>query len=188
MKQKPVICAIVAVGPENVIGRDKVMPWHCPVDLKHFRKTTMGYPCLFGRKTFEGMGKQPLDGRINLICSSKKQEPVNNTNLQYVDSIESAIAQSKHWDKIFICGGAQIYKYALDMDLIDVFYLTKIKNTELQQQVLQNPKKYTYFPVNVDTFFTPEKWTKQEIIYQDLKQNKKSACDATFLMFTRRTI
>lgn len=187
MKQKPVICAIVAVGPENVIGRDRVMPWHCPDDLKHFRNTTMGYPCIFGRKTFEGMKCKPLDGRLNLICSSKKIETANDVNLRFVDSIESAINAFGCHSKIFVCGGAQIYKYALDKDLIDVFYLTKIKNTDLQQQVLQNPKLYTYFPVNVDSFFTPEKWEKQEIIYpSNPKQNKNPACEATFLMFTRR--
>lgn len=175
MNFNPVVCAIVAVGPENVIGKDNVMPWHCPTDLQFFRKTTMGYPCIFGRKTFVGMGNKPLGGRINVVLSSQYNNHWADVNLWLGKSVEDAIMSFNHCQKIFVCGGAQVYKYAFDNDLIDVFYLTKIENADLQSQIQQAPEKYTYFPVNIDMFFKSDKWAKKQIAYQ----NKKTQIDAT---------
>ena len=46
------VCAIFAIGPDNVIGIEDKMPWHSRQDFYHYKKTTMGYPCLFGDRTF----------------------------------------------------------------------------------------------------------------------------------------
>ena len=55
------VIIIVAVAKNNVIGRDGALPWHLPSDLKHFKKTTMGYPLIMGRKTYDSIGR-PLPG------------------------------------------------------------------------------------------------------------------------------
>ena len=56
------IALIVAMTPERVIGIDGKMPWKLPADLRHFKKTTMGYPVIMGRRTFESIDRT-LDGR-----------------------------------------------------------------------------------------------------------------------------
>lgn len=181
------ICAIVAVGPENVIGKDNVMPWHCPADLRHFKLTTLYHPCIFGKNTFAGMGNQPLKDRLNIVCSSQYKDEMINYRHWHASSVESAInTLINYYDKIFVCGGAQIYKYVLDRDLIDVFYLTKIESPELRKQVLQNSKQYTYFPVDVNTFFSPDKWTGEQITYPvDTLPKNPPQVKQTFWKYTR---
>ena len=56
------VIMIVAIAKNGVIGREGKLPWHLPSDLKHFKKTTMGFPLIMGRKTFDSIGK-PLPGR-----------------------------------------------------------------------------------------------------------------------------
>ena len=188
MNLKPKICAIVAVGPGNVIGKDNVMPWHCPADLRHFKITTMGYPCVFGRKTFEGMGKKPLIGRQTVVISRNACNDGGglDNNLWAQSSIERAIYDFRKYDKIFVCGGAQIYKYVLDKDLIDVFYLTEIESLELKKQVQQNPNQYTYFPVNLDVFLSADKWAKKQIKYPNgVLPNNPSQVKSIFWEYTR---
>jgi dihydrofolate reductase len=183
---KPTICAIVATGPYDVIGCDNRMPWHSAQDFYHFRHTTMGFPCVFGKNTFLGIGNRPLQGRLNIICSSKYNDKFMPNGCFYASCIESAIQQSCSFDKVFICGGASVYEYVFDMDLIDVFYLTKIYNPDLAKNVLQNPQRYTFFPKNTDTYFTTDKWQSEQIIYPiNILPPEKTPTVSTFFKYTR---
>ena len=183
---KTTVCAIVGIGPQNIIGIDDQMPWHCARDLYHFRKTTMGYPCIFGSKTFQGLPQRPLPGRLNIVCSSKYNDTFAPDGCFYASSIESAIRQSCGFDKVFICGGASIYNYAFDMDLIDEFYLTKIQAPELTRMVQQESNKYTYFPKAPDKLLTPDKWQPRQIIYpKNVLPPEKTPVTACFLKYIR---
>ena len=162
--KKPKICAIAAVGPNNVIGRDGVMPWHCASDLYHFRKMTLNNPCIFGRITFENLPVKPLPDRLNLVCSSSYKNEYKN-GVIYAKSIIDAIGMCDDADKIFICGGAGVYKYAFDYDLIDIMYLTVIRNPDLQSKIKSDPDKYTRFPVDISNFFDFTNWTTMPIMY-----------------------
>ena len=164
MKNKPCICAIVAVGPDNVIGQNGVMPWHCQSDLQHFKKITTPHPCIFGRTTFENLPYKPLPNRLNLVCSSKYSNKYQD-GVFYANSLESALNETLNYSKVFICGGAQIYKYAFDQDFIDVLYLTIIKNKNLEYNVRQNPNSYCRFQPNISEFFNSNKWHSEQIFY-----------------------
>ena len=77
-QNKTLVCGIVAIGPDNVIGRDGKMPWYSKRDFYHFRNTTVPWPCIFGRNTFDGLTKKPLPNRLNIVCSSVyKNELIN---------------------------------------------------------------------------------------------------------------
>ena len=113
MKDKTTVCAIVAVGPDNVIGRNGVMPWHSSVDFYHFKKTTVPYPCVFGRKTFENLPIHPLPNRLNLVVSSQyKNEYIDG--VFYTSSVERAISECATAQRVFICGGAGVYQYGFN--------------------------------------------------------------------------
>ena len=44
---------------------------HGPHDQQHFRRTTMGFPVLMGRKTWDSLPARfrPLPGRTNIVVS-----------------------------------------------------------------------------------------------------------------------
>lgn len=119
---------IVAVGNYIVnkgypIGKGGDIPWHNSSDLKWFKETTMEHPVIMGRKTFESIGK-PLPGRTNIVVSRSKDLWQDKVGIRVCDSLESAIEFAKTIDKeIFIIGGASIYKYALDHNLVDRLYV-----------------------------------------------------------------
>lgn len=101
---------IAAVSNNGIIGLDNKVPWKDKEELDHFKETTSGYPVIFGRKTFESIGK-PLSNRLNIVISSqsiaKKQ-----SDILYFDSVRNAYTflRKNKYKKVFICGGAQIYK------------------------------------------------------------------------------
>lgn len=105
------IAMIVAVAKGGVIGADNDIPWYCPADLQHFKRTTMGVPVVMGRKTYESLKIQPLPGRRNIIISRNPEYQAAGCDV--FSSIEAAIEQLAAVDKIFIIGGAELYKQML---------------------------------------------------------------------------
>ncbi len=164
MQSKQKVCAIVAVGPDNVIGKNGVMPWYCKSDFYHFKKITIPNPCIFGRTTFENLPIAPLPNRFNLVCSTQYKNEYKD-GIFYANSVESALKECANYSSVFICGGAQLYKYAFDNDLIDVLYLTIIKNSKLEQDIQKNPKSYQRFLPSVSNFFKSSKWNVKQICY-----------------------
>ncbi|MBO7644720.1 MAG: dihydrofolate reductase [Alphaproteobacteria bacterium] len=185
MKKTAEICAIVAVGPDNVIGRGGVMPWHCKSDLYHFQKITTPYPCIFGRTTFENLPKKPLPNRLNIVVGSHHNNEYVG-KVFYASSIEKAISECNEMDRIFICGGAQIYSYSLNHDLIDTMYLTIIKNPVLEQDIYKNPDVYCRFPYGIKILLNSSKWVSQPIIYpQNILPKDDGITTAEFYKCTR---
>src|ERR1700735_710602 len=70
--KKPLICIVVAIGRDKnlnrVLGSENKLLWHIPEDLKRFKALTMGHPIIFGRKTFESIGRV-LPGRTNIVVT-----------------------------------------------------------------------------------------------------------------------
>jgi len=100
----PELIAIAAMAENRVIGRDGGLPWHYSEDLKFFKRTTLGHPIVFGRTTYEGIGR-PLPGRTNLVLSRKWEgEP----GVEVVSSVQTLLSREE--ETLFICGGAEIYR------------------------------------------------------------------------------
>lgn len=108
---KQIICIIVAVGKNNrVIGNKGKIPWDLPADLAYFKKKTGKSPIIMGRKTHESIGRI-LPGRKNIVISSQKDyQPISGALL--ANSLKEALALAGR-RKVFIIGGAQVYKEAL---------------------------------------------------------------------------
>lgn len=162
---KTTVCGIVAIGPDDVIGKNGVMPWYSRKDFYHFKGLTTPFPCVFGKTTFENLPLRPLPNRLNIVCSSAyKNEFING--IFYANSVESAI-QYCGKDYMFICGGNQIYKYVLDKDLIDIMYITKIYDEKLSQNVKLAPDDYVRFPIAMREFFNSDKWVVKRMLYPE---------------------
>ncbi|MBC7979279.1 MAG: dihydrofolate reductase [Armatimonadetes bacterium] len=114
----PHLTAIVAMGPDRVIGRDGKLPWHLPEDLAFFKKTTLGHPILMGRKTFESIGK-PLPKRKNFVLTRDR-----SWHCEGVEVIHNVDQISSLEGEIFVIGGAEIY-LAL-RDRIDVWLVSHV--------------------------------------------------------------
>ncbi len=122
------VSLIVAVAENGVIGKDNDLVWHLPKDIRFFKETTMGHYVIMGRKNFESIPHKyrPLPNRINIVIT--RQSEYNVEGCIIVDSVEAALKIAKNNGDIepFIIGGGQIYKIALEKNLVDKIYLTKV--------------------------------------------------------------
>lgn len=173
---KPEICAIFAIGPDNVIGIEDKMPWHSKQDFYHYKQVTKGYPCIFGERTFLGLPKYPLPDRLNICVNleykhsaivyttkNKKDKTIFTGGYLTVPSIEEAIGLSCNYSKIFICGGRSIYKYCLENNLIDTIYLTEVESESLSEQINKDPEKYIRFPLDIKKYL--KGWNYTDVFY-----------------------
>ncbi len=106
----PEIIIIVAIAANGVIGKQGRLPWHLPSDLRHFKETTLGYPVLMGRKTFESIGK-PLPGRTNMVLTRDGSRTFPGCLV--FTSLAEAIETCSDQEKLFIIGGGDIFRIAL---------------------------------------------------------------------------
>jgi dihydrofolate reductase len=125
------LTAIAALSENRVIGSGNAIPWRLPEDFKFFKATTMCHVLVMGRRTFESIGR-PLPGRETIVLSRSGFNHSGVTTVGGLDQLPSALGERK----VFICGGAEIYRQALP--LCSELYLTHVKRT-----------------VEGDTFFPP---------------------------------
>ena len=107
---------IVARGKNGAIGLKGKMPWHLPEDLKHFKETTMGSPVVMGRKTWESIGR-PLPGRVNVVLT--RDASYVAAGAKVVATLEAALALTQEAPRIFIIGGAHLYREVLERGIVD---------------------------------------------------------------------
>jgi dihydrofolate reductase len=117
------VSLIVAVSTNGVIGRDGDLPWHLPADLRHFKRTTMGHHLVIGRATWDEVGR-PLPGRTMVVVTRNRGFAAEGVLIAH--SVEGALELVRDDEEPFIGGGAEIYRQALDGDLVDRIYLTKV--------------------------------------------------------------
>ncbi len=152
---------VVAVAKNHVIGRDGKLPWHLPSDLKHFKKTTMGYPLIMGRKTFESIGR-PLPGRDNIILTRDPSLKIEGCIV--VNTLEDAIKHCSAEEKAFIIGGADIFNIALP--LTDTVIVTALER-DVEGDV-------HFEPIDPDTFEIVDQQTcNEEEPYQIITYRRK---------------
>ncbi|CAM1351248.1 dihydrofolate reductase [Tenacibaculum crassostreae] len=160
------ITLIAAIAKNNALGKDNDLIWHLPADLKRFKQVTSGHHILMGRNTFESIGK-PLPNRTSIIIT--RSNDYFKDGCLIANSLEEAIELTEGNDA-FIIGGAQIYKYALEKDLVDRLDIT-IVHEEFE----------------ADAFF-PEIDMKvwKEIAREDFKADEKNKHDYSFVSYTRK--
>ena len=107
---------IVAVAKNGVIGRTTgEMPWHSKEEFQHFRNTTMGFPIIMGRKTFESLGK-PLKGRLNIVLTKNRDFVVEFDEVKIFHNLNEAytFCENLNYEKVFITGGSYIFREAIN--------------------------------------------------------------------------
>ena len=105
---------LVAVSPEGIIGKDNSIPWHYSVDLKRFKRLTLGKTVIMGRRTWESLPVKPLPDRRNIVITRTSLDDVESFS-----SIDDALATCE--GDVWFIGGAGIYQEALGKaDIIDM--------------------------------------------------------------------
>jgi dihydrofolate reductase len=115
------VCMVVAIAQNYAIGKDNELLWHLPKDLKHFKTITSGGTIIMGRKTFDSIGK-PLPNRRNIVITRNTDLTIKGAEV--VNSVEGALKIAEGDDVVYIVGGGEIYKMA--MDVTDRIYLTTV--------------------------------------------------------------
>lgn len=165
MSAIPELILIAAVARNGVIGRDNALPWRLRADLQHFRAATMGHPILMGRKTWESLGR-PLPGRRNLVLTRDPSFTAEGATC--FDSLEAALAGIADCDKVFVIGGAELYRQVLDR--ADRLMLTEIDAD-----------------IDGDAHFPPVDWSKfEEIARQAGQADEHNQFDHAFVEYRRR--
>ena len=118
---------------EKVIGRGNQLPWRIKNDLIHFKQLTTAQVVIMGRRTFASL-RLPLPQRINIVVS-RTHPPGNYPGYMVVNTIEEARWAVPMAEKIFIMGGAQIYKEFMP-------HVTEMYLTEIHQEINGD----VYFP------------------------------------------
>ena len=165
------VSLIVAVSENGVIGKDNDLIWHLPKDMKFFKDTTMGHHVIMGRKNFESIPHKyrPLPNRTNIVITRQSDYKAEDSIV--VNSVEEAlkVAKSNGENEAFIIGGGQIYKLALEANLIDRIYLTKIHHS-----------------FDGDTFFTELSSDWEEIKREDCFKDDNHKYDYSFIVLEKK--
>lgn len=144
------IIGIVAVGKNNEIACKGKVPWHEPDDLKWFKKATYGNIVVMGRKTFETIGENGLEKRLNIVLTSKLKKSGRIIFFQNKESILNL----KHYvnKSIFIIGGKCTFTTFLDD--IDEWLVSRIPisindaDTYMPDDYLNGFEKHFEYKIN----------------------------------------
>ena len=165
------VSLIVAVSENGVIGKDNDLIWHLPKDMKFFKDTTMGHHVIMGRKNFESIPHKfrPLPNRTNIVITRQSDYKAEDSIV--VNSVEEAlkVAKSNEENEAFIIGGGQIYKLALEANLIDRIYLTRIHHS-----------------FDGDTFFPELSSDWEEVNREDCFKDDNHKYDYSFIVLEKK--
>jgi len=166
---------IVAVDKNHGIGIKGQIPWNIPDDMKFFQHQTTHTMdekkqnmVIMGRTTWESLPvkHRPLKNRLNVVLSRDLTYEAKGATV--VDDIEKAFKMAdKSIERIYIIGGASIYKHTINLPEITGLYITKVDQA-----------------FDCDAFYPeiPENFSKLE----KLASGKHEEISYDFLLYKRR--
>jgi dihydrofolate reductase len=165
------VSLIVAMDKSRGIGKNNDLMWHLPADMKFFKETTTGHIVVMGRKNFESIPSRfrPLPNRENVILTHNQEFQAEGCSIFH--SLESVLDAYRTDDRIvYIIGGGQIYKAALDLNVLDEMIITHVDG-EYDAD--------TFFPT-----FEASHWLKEEIF--SFSKDEKNEAGFTVFKYIRK--
>lgn len=160
------ISIIVAIAENGAIGLNNQLIYHISADMKRFKALTTGNTVIMGRKTFLSLPKGALPNRRNIVLSRNPDNTFPGT--ETFTSIEEALAHCNDDEKIYVIGGAEIYRQAFP--IADELNITLVHDT----------------PPLADTFFpdiSNKEW--KEVSREDLPPEEKTPYPYSFITYER---
>lgn len=161
---------ITAVCQNNGIGVKGDLPWRLKNEMAYFTQRTsqtqnanLQNAVVMGRKTWDSVPTKykPFSNRVNAVVSRHKTDfPEGILVYQSVAEAISDIQRKEHVESIWIIGGYWVYKDALDRNLCDKLFITR---------VLREFECDTFFPE-----FDAEKYTliKEDGVSEEVQEEK----------------
>jgi len=121
------IALIVAMDAERGIGRNNDLMWNLPTDMQFFKSTTQGHIVVMGRKNFDSIPEKyrPLPQRLNCVLSRSSDFTAPDC-LVFQNLLECVQQFQEDSRTLFIIGGGEIYRLAMEELSMDEMYITKI--------------------------------------------------------------
>ena len=146
---------VVAATKQLGIGRNGSLPWKLPGDMAYFKHLTSKTAdpnkqnaVVMGRKTWESIPPKfrPLKNRFNIVLtrqqpdenssisangsksSSSESDVVKCSSLGSAMSLLTGTEYKDHLENIFVIGGGQVYKEAIEAPECAVIHLTVIES------------------------------------------------------------
>ncbi|TMW59983.1 hypothetical protein Poli38472_000025 [Pythium oligandrum] len=133
MPRRLPVSLIAACSLNRVIGKQGRLPWQLPCDWAWFVTATQGQVLIVGRKSFEEFG-EPVPNRHTIVVSPSRATTTGEKwpHVHVVASLDAAIALAHDHpryaqsNRVFVGGGERLYQEALDRDLIESCYVTRV--------------------------------------------------------------
>lgn len=118
------IFSILAIDKNNLIGKENKLPWHYPLDLKHFKEKTFNKNVLMGLSTYVSLTE---DYNFDLshfkeVYVASNDIVLKNNNVKLVSDVSGFL--NTFAEDLFIIGGKALFEETLNSS--DLIYLTKI--------------------------------------------------------------
>ena len=168
---------IVCVNKVNAIGKDGKLLYHIKPDMTNFKQLTMFNVVVMGRKTFETL-PHPLKNRVNIILTRNKDYYIDLDKLtdEYeiyivhtIEELSDLVDSLFPHKRVYVIGGAEIYKLFLDEDLVENIDLT---------YVFDDSDGDSYFPNII-----PMEWN---INKDDIRFDEESNLSYQFITYTKK--
>jgi len=113
----PPLAIVAARGRNGVIGRAGGLPWRLKSDMALFKAITLGKPVVMGRRTWEGLPRRPLPGRLNVVLSRDGAfEPAGAVVCdRFAEAVSIACEQAAEdgAEEVCVIGGTALFALAL---------------------------------------------------------------------------
>lgn len=128
---------VVAADLGDGIGARGAIPWRLPTDLAHLKRVTTETSAggarnavIMGRVTWDTLPERfrPLPGRLNVVVSTQPHLVLTDGVL-LAPNLETALvecASAAGVERVFVLGGAKIYRQALELPGCRRIYLTRV--------------------------------------------------------------
>ncbi len=122
------VSLIVAMDSNRGIGKNNDLMWHLPADMNFFKETTKNQIVVMGRKNYDSIPEKyrPLPNRLNVILTRNKDFKADNCLV--FNTFDACLThfEQENERKVFIIGGGEIYKMALDSNRLNEMFITYV--------------------------------------------------------------
>jgi dihydrofolate reductase len=144
---------IAAVASNRAIGKGNDLLLRIAEDQQRFRRETMGYPVLMGRKTWDSLPAKfrPLPGRRNIVLT--RNAAWHADGAEVASSLDEGLELAASATKVFVIGGGELYASALPK--ASELLMTEI-HADLAGDVFFPPYQEFFQEVSREPHATPE--------------------------------